>query len=52
MKTAATKVDAVDSAEDSASNGDGSNGQTPAPPKAKPGGLGFKSGAKAPGRKS
>ncbi|MEU2002842.1 heterodisulfide reductase-related iron-sulfur binding cluster [Rhodococcus sp. NPDC019627] len=52
VKTTATKVDSVDTAQDSASNGDGSNGQTPAPPKAKPGGLGFKSGAKAPGRKS
>lgn len=38
------------------SNGDGSNGKAPetaqAPPQAKPGGLGFKAGAKAPGRKS
>ncbi len=47
-ETAAPKVEE--------SNGDGSNGKAPetvkAPPPAKPGGLGFKAGAKAPGRKS
>ncbi|UFS94319.1 (Fe-S)-binding protein [Nocardia huaxiensis] len=33
-------------------NGSDSNGTTAKPPTAKPGGLGFKGGAKAPGRKS
>ncbi len=42
-------------ADESASSGaasDAGNGDAPKPPTAKPGGLGFKSGAKAPGRKN
>ncbi|WP_054815513.1 (Fe-S)-binding protein [Nocardia arizonensis] len=45
-------VEAQPAAESNGSNGTDNGAQPIAPPTAKPGGLGFKSGAKAPGRRS